>query len=72
VQKPIHVANAEVDKATKILVFAASQTSGSAKIVSYHTIENDPRGTVGNRWELKENITLAMIGKKIKVNTITM
>ena len=65
------VARTEVQSETRILVRAASQISGSFKIVSYHSVVKDPSGTVGNRCELNEKITLATIGMKMKPKTRT-
>ena len=45
----MNVAITDVHKATIILVFAASHTTGSARIVSYQTVEKVPSGTVGKR-----------------------
>ena len=48
---------------------AASQTSSSAKIVSYHCVVNEPSGMVGNRSELNEKMIDITIGAKTKTKT---
>ncbi len=63
------VASAEVQTATMMLVFAASQTSRSPRMVSYHFRVNDPSGIVGNRSQLNEKMTLVMIGENTNTNT---
>ena len=49
----------------------ASQTSGSAKIVSYQCVVKWPKGIVGNRSEFTEKIKLVTIGVNTKINTNT-
>jgi hypothetical protein len=67
VQKPRIVAITAVEVDTIKLFSAASQTSGSFRILTYHSVEKLPRGMVGNLCELNEKIMLKMIGANIKV-----
>jgi hypothetical protein len=52
-----------------MLFLAASQTPGSARIVSYHFQVNDPSGMEGKRSELNEKMILVIIGVNIKQKT---
>jgi hypothetical protein len=66
VQNPSNVASNAVQTATMMLVTAACQTSGSARMVSYHCVENSPSGMVGKRCELNEKISENTIGVNTK------
>ena len=68
-QKPRNVASSAVLTATMMLVSAACQTSGSARMVSYHWVENSPSGMVGNLCELNENTSEKMMGINTNMNT---
>ena len=68
-QNPIAVASSATETATFRLVAKASHTSGSENAFWYQWKVKLPSGMLGNRSELNENTTLAMIGAKTNRNT---